>query len=170
MIRNILIALLAVISAILGYGYYQLGAQSEKLNLLLTQTRDKAARDQQAANDKFAAEERAKLGFKEEVGKIAAKLADEQTAREKAEQAAKTANERLTQIQNALANAEQSGRDAKEAQTKAERDKEAAQQALKESQAALKEAQGALKDARDALAKEREASPKERGGRRPTGG
>ncbi len=156
MIRNILIALLAVISAILGYGYYQLSEQSERLNQLLTQTREKGARDLKAANEKFAGEERNRQGAEREVKAIAARLADEQSAHEKADLAAKTANERLTQIQNALANAEQSARDVKEAQAKAEKDKETAQ-------SALKDAQAALKDAQDALAKEREAGPKERG-------
>ena len=57
MIRNILIAALAVIAVIIGYKYYQLAAESEKQAELLIETRDKAAKDLQALNEKLAAPE-----------------------------------------------------------------------------------------------------------------
>ncbi|HZV21187.1 MAG TPA: hypothetical protein VE986_06535, partial [Hyphomicrobiales bacterium] len=58
-------------------------------------------------------------------------------AHDAAEQAARSANERLTQMQNALANAEQSARDAREALKQAIKEKENAEQAAKAATEAL---------------------------------
>jgi hypothetical protein len=155
-IRNILIAVLAVIAVILGYRYYHLAADFEKQAQLLTDTRDKATKDLQVVNEKLANEERARQVAEKDAKSVSEKLAEEQALRDKAEQALKSSNERLAEIQNALANVQQIARDAKEAQSKAEKDKEAAQQAAKEAQ--------------DALAKEREALGRERTRQKPAGG
>ncbi len=85
MIRNILIALLAVIAIMYGYGYYHLTAELEKQGLLLTDTRDKAAKDLQAANEKFGNEERARQVAEKDAKSASGKLAEEQGLRDKAE-------------------------------------------------------------------------------------
>ncbi len=60
MIRNILIAVLAAIAVYFGYGNYRLGTEVEKQAQLLSDTRDKSAKDLQAVNEKLANEERAR--------------------------------------------------------------------------------------------------------------
>ena len=146
--RNILIAVLAAIAVIFGYGYYHQGAELQKQTQLLADTRDKAAKDLQAVNDKLASEERARQVAEKDAKSASEKLAEEQGLRDKAEQLLKSANDRLAEIQNALANVQQAARDAKEAQAKAEKERDGAQQAAKEAQ--------------DALARERDAPAKDR--------
>ena len=114
MVRNAVIAILAVVSAALAYGYYQASKEADKQAQLVIDTRDKADKDLQALRDKLASEQRAREVVEKDAKAVSAKLAEEQSARDAAEQAVKAANERLTQIQNALANAEQSARDARD--------------------------------------------------------
>ena len=60
MVRNIIIAALAVASAVLAYQYQQLGKTSDQQSQLLIETRDKAEKELQSLRDKLAAEERAR--------------------------------------------------------------------------------------------------------------
>ncbi len=136
-IRNILIAVLAVTASVVGYMYYSLNADFKKQAQSLADTRDRSAKELQVASDKLAGEERLRQVADKDAKSASEKLGEEQGLRDKAEQALKVANGQLAEIQTALANAQQAARDAKDAQTKAEKDRDAALQTAKEAQEAL---------------------------------
>ena len=127
MIRNAVIAVLAIIVAALAYNSYKLSKDYDQEVELLNSARDTAAKDLQAVRDKLANEERSRIAAEQDAKAVSARLAQEQSAHEAAEKAAKASSERLTQIQNALANAEQAAHDARDALAKAQHEKEAAQ-------------------------------------------
>ena len=102
MVRNVVIAALALASALLAYQYLQAIKAADQQSQLIIETREKAEKELQALRDKLAAEERARQVAEKDAKAVSAKLAEEQTARDAAEQSAKAANERLTQVQNAL--------------------------------------------------------------------
>jgi hypothetical protein len=133
-IRNILIAALAVTAAITGYMYYSLNADFKKQAGLLADARNQAAQDLQVVNDKLASAERERQIAEKDAKSASEKLGEEQGLRDKAEQALKTANSQLSEIQDTLAKAQQAARDAKDAQTKAEKERDAALLAAKEAQ------------------------------------
>jgi hypothetical protein len=127
MVRNVVIAALAVATAALGYQYQQATKAVDQQAQLFAETRDKAEKELQALREKLSGEERARQVAEKDAKAVSAKLAEEQAARDAAEQSAKAANERLTQVQNALAKAQQEKDQAVEALTK-EREKSAGQQ------------------------------------------
>lgn len=102
MVRNIIIAALAVASIAFAYQYLKLSKVSEQQSQLLIETRDKAEKELQSLRDKLAAEERARQVVEKDAKAVSAKLAEEQTAHDASEQSAKAANERLSQVQAAL--------------------------------------------------------------------
>ncbi len=130
MVRNVIIAALAVASVLFAYRDQQASRSVEQQSQLLIETRDKAEKELQSLRDKLAAEERARQIAEKDAKAVSAKLAEEQTARDAAEQTAKAASERLSQVQNALANAEQAARDAREALDRAQKDKDQALETL----------------------------------------
>ncbi len=130
MVRNVVIAALAVATSLLAYFYLQAVKVVDQQAQLIIETREKAEKELQFWRDKFAAEERARQIAEKDAKAVSAKLADEQTARDSAEQSAKASSERLTQVQNALANAEQAAKDAREALNKAQSDRDQAVEAL----------------------------------------
>ncbi len=130
MVRNVVIAALAVASAVLGYQYQQESNAADQQAQLLIETRDKAEKELQSLRDKLAAEERARQVAEKDAKAVSAKLAEEQTARDAAEQSVKATSERLSQVQNALANAEQAAREAREALNKAQKERDQALEAL----------------------------------------
>jgi chromosome segregation ATPase len=130
MVRNVIIAVLAVATAVLAYEYGQATKALDQQSQLVIETREKAEKELQSLRDKLAAEERARQVAEKDAKAVSAKLAEEQTARDAAEQSAKAANERLTQVQNALTNAEQAVRDAQESLNKALKERDQALEAL----------------------------------------
>ena len=130
MVRNVIIAALAVASVLFAYQYQHITRTAEQQSQLLIETREKAEKELQSLRDKLAAEERARQVAEKDAKAVSAKLAEEQTARDAAEQTAKAASERLSQVQNALANAEQAARDAREALDRAQKDKDQALETL----------------------------------------
>jgi hypothetical protein len=126
MVRNVVIAALAVAAAVLAYQYQQAMKTADQRSQLIVETREKAEKESQALRDKLAAEERARQSAEKDAKAVSAKLAEEQTARDAAEQSAKAANERLAQVQNALTKAQQEKDQAVEALAK-ERSKSAGQ-------------------------------------------
>jgi Skp family chaperone for outer membrane proteins len=127
MVRNVVIAALAIASAVLAYQYLQAIKAADQQSQLIVETREKAEKELQALRDKLAAEERARQVAEKDAKAVSAKLAEEQTARDAAEQSAKAANERLTQVQNALTKTQQEKDQAVEALAK-ERGKSSGQQ------------------------------------------
>ena len=130
MVRNVIIAALAGVSALLGYQYHLVNKTAEQQSQLIIETREKAEKELQSLRDKLAAEERARQVAEKDAKAVSAKLAEEQTARDAAEQTAKAASERLSQVQNALANAEQSAREARDALDRAQKDRDQALETL----------------------------------------
>lgn len=130
MVRNVIIAALAVASVLFAYRDHQASRTVEQQSQLVIETREKAEKELQSLRDKLAAEEHARQVAEKDAKAVSAKLAEEQTARDAAEQTAKAANERLSQVQNALANAEQAARDAREARDKAQKDRDQALETL----------------------------------------
>jgi len=118
MVRNVIIAALAVASVTFAYHYRQAAKTADQQSQLLIETREKAEKEIQSLRDKLASEERARQVAEKDAKAVSAKLAEEQTARDAAEQTAKATSERLSQVQNALANAEQAARDAHDALNK----------------------------------------------------
>jgi Skp family chaperone for outer membrane proteins len=127
MVRNVVIAALAVATAALGYQYQQATKAADQQSQLIVETREKAEKELQALRDKFASEERDRQKWEQDAKTVSSKLAEEQAARDAAEQSAKAANERLTQVQNALTKAQQEKDQAVDALAK-ERAKSAGQQ------------------------------------------
>ena len=130
MVRNVVIAALAVASVLFAYRDHQASRTAEQQSQLFMETREKAEKELQSLRDKLASEERARQVAEKDAKAVSAKLAEEQTARDAAEQTAKAANERLSQVQNALANSEQATRDAHEALDKAQKDRDQALETL----------------------------------------
>jgi chromosome segregation ATPase len=130
MLRNIVIAALAVASILFAYRDQQASRTAEQQSQLVIETRDRAEKELQSLRDKLATEERARQVAEKDAKAVSAKLAEEQTARDAAEQTAKAASERLSQVQNALANTEQAARDAREALDKAQKDRDQALETL----------------------------------------
>ncbi len=92
MVRNFIIAALAVASVLFAYRDHQASRTAEQQSQLLIETRDKAEKELQSLRDKLAAEERARQVAEKDAKAVSAKLAEEQTARDAAEQSAKAAN------------------------------------------------------------------------------
>ena len=130
MVRNVVIAALAVASVLFAYRDQQASRTAEQQSQLVIETREKAEKELQSLRDKLASEERARQVAEKDAKAVSAKLAEEQTARDAAEQTAKAANERLSQVQNALSNSEQATRDAHEALDKAQKDRDQALETL----------------------------------------
>ena len=126
MLRNVIIAALAVASVLFAYRDQQASRTAEQQSQLLMENRERAEKELQSLRDKLAAEERARQLAEKDAKAVSAKLAEEQTARDAAEQTAKAASERLSQVQNALAITEQAARDAREALDKAQKDRDLA--------------------------------------------
>ena len=127
MVRNVIIAGLAVAAAALGYQYQQVTKTVDQQALLMVEMRDKAEKELQILRERLATEERGRQVAEKDAKAVSAKLAEEQTARDAAEQSAKAANERLSQVQNALTKAQQERDEAVDALAK-ERGKSAGQQ------------------------------------------
>jgi hypothetical protein len=127
MVRNVVIAALAVASAVFAYQYQQAARTADQQSQLIIETREKAEKELQALREKLAAEERARQVAEKDAKSVSAKLAEEQTTRDAAEQSVKSLNERLSQVQNALTKAQQEKDQAVEALAK-ERSKSAGQQ------------------------------------------
>jgi chromosome segregation ATPase len=130
MVRNVVIAALAVASVLFAYRDQQASRTAEQQSQLVIETREKAEKELQSLRDKLASEERARQVAEKDAKAVSAKLAEEQTARDAAEQTAKAASERLSQVQNALSNSEQATRDAHEALDKAQKDRDQALETL----------------------------------------
>jgi hypothetical protein len=130
MVRNVVIAALAVASVLFAYRDHQASRAAEQQSQLVIETREKAEKELQSLRDKLAAEERARQIAEKDAKAVSAKLAEEQTARDAAEQTAKASSERLSQVQNALANADQAARDARESLDKAQKDRDEALETL----------------------------------------
>ncbi len=127
MVRNVVIAALAVATATLAYEYQRATKAADQQSQLIVETREKAEKELQALREKLAAEERARQVAEKDAKGVSSKLAEEQAAHDAAEQSAKAANERLTQVQNALAKVQQEKDQAVDALAK-ERGKSAGQQ------------------------------------------
>ena len=130
MVRNVVIAALAVASGVLVYQYQQATKTADQQSQLVIETRDKAEKELQSLRDKLAAEERARQLAEKDAKAVSAKLAEEQTARDAAEQSVKASGDRLTQVQNALSNAEQALRETQDALSKAQKERDQALETL----------------------------------------
>ncbi len=130
MVRNVVIAALALASVLFAYRDHEASRTAEQQSQLIIENRDKAEKELQSLRDRLAAEERTRQVAEKDAKAVSAKLAEEQTARDAAEQSAKASGERLSQVQNALSNAEQALRDTREALSKAEKERDQALETL----------------------------------------
>jgi len=138
MLRNAAVAILAIILAVVAYGYYKLSNEVDtqvEASRSAEMARVTAETDLAGLREKLAREEKARLTAEQEAKSALAKLAQEVAARNASEQAAKSADDRAAQIQNSLANAQQGERQAREALALAKQAQETAEQAARDAEA-----------------------------------